>query len=243
MSEIPIITTQNVVINFTAAEINDRILAYLTDSVIKWAYLIFISNYISDMSFKDLVNDTWSINAIFILSMLPFICYTFLQESLLEGQTIGKKLLGIKVVKIDGFQATTYDYFVRWAFRVLDIISSFGLIGFISINYNTYHQRVGDIAAGTGVIKLRNKTNISHTILMEIDDTYEPVFQNVIRFSDNDMRIIKENFERAMDANDHETLLKLRHKIKEISGIESEMGHYAFFRTILRDYNYYTGNM
>ena len=243
MSEIPIITTQNVVINFTAAEVSDRIFAYLIDSAIKLAYFLLISNYIARFSFVEFVNDPWTVNAVFILFMLPYIFYSFLQESLLEGQTIGKRVLGIKVVKIDGFQASVFDYFVRWVFRVLDILSSFGLVGFITMNSSKFHQRIGDIAAGTGVIKLRNKTNINHTILMEIEDKYEPVFQNVIRFSDNDMRIIKENYELAYANNDQETLMRLRKKIKEISGIESTMGHYAFFRTLLRDYNYYTGNM
>jgi uncharacterized RDD family membrane protein YckC len=40
------------------------------------------------------------------------------QESLMEGQTIGKKLLGIKVVKIDGYQASFFDYLIRWVIEI-----------------------------------------------------------------------------------------------------------------------------
>ena len=53
---------------------------------------------------------------------------------------------------------------------------------------------MGDMAAGTAVITLKNNITIDHTILEEIGDAYVPIYPLVIKLSDNDMRIIKGNF-------------------------------------------------
>ncbi len=240
MSEIPILTAQNVAINFVAAPLNKRIIAYLIDYGIKLSYLILIVFYVMTGTISEFMMDPWSENAIFIILLLPYIFYTFSLEWLLEGQTIGKKLMHIKVVKIDGFQASVFDYFVRWGFRVVDIIGSFGLISIFMISSGKYRQRIGDIAAGTSVIQLTSNVDISHTILVALKEEYKPVFANVIRLSDNDMRIIKEQYLLGIQSNDIEKLEKLRKKIFEVSGIESTMGHHIFFNTILKDYNYFT---
>ncbi len=103
------------------------------------------------------------------------------------------------------------------------------------------HQRLGDMAAGTAVISLKNDINISHTILENISKDYQPVYAQVVRFSDNDMRIIKETYLSARKNNDYQTMRKLIEKIEQVSGIKQE-GHDAkFISTVIRDYNYFTG--
>jgi len=76
------------------------------------------------------------------------------------------------------------------------------------------------MASGTGVISLKNKVTIDHTILQEVESNYKPVYFSVIKLSDNDARIIKENFLRAKAGNDHKTLLILKTKIIEVIGEE-----------------------
>ena len=109
--------------------------------------------------------DNWSITAIIIAITFPVYIYTLVCESLMEGQTFGKKAVKIKVVKIDGFQAGFGDYLIRWIFRLVDIFSNSGIIGIISMIVSKNNQRLGGIASGTAVISLKNDINISHTIL------------------------------------------------------------------------------
>lgn len=71
------------------------------------------------------------------------------------------------------------------------------------------HQRLGDIAAGTAVISMKNDVNISHTILENIAEDYQPTYSQVVRFSDNDMRIIKETYLLARKNNNIQTMQKL----------------------------------
>ncbi|MBK8346876.1 MAG: RDD family protein [Saprospiraceae bacterium] len=242
MSEISINTTQNVNIFFNVASIGARLGAYLIDLVMKIFYIIFIQwAFISNMGLGNLNLDTWSEMSIYIIFYLPVTFYSIVQESLMEGQTIGKKVCSIKVVKIDGYQASFTDYLTRWVFRLVDVTGSLCVAGAISMIASPRHQRLGDIAAGTAVISLKNDINISHTILENISTDYQPTYSQVIRFSDNDMRIIKETFLTARKNNDYETLRKLVKKIEEICEIKSSGSETNFIQTVIKDYNFYTG--
>lgn len=247
MSQLSINTTQNVVINFTAASVGERILAFLTDTIIQIAYAITVFYGIfSLLQLGNLIKnwDNWSRIALIILFFIPIIFYSILLESIFEGQTFGKRLLKIKVVKIDGYQASFGDYLIRWLFRLIDIFSNSGILALISIVITDKSQRLGDISAGTSVISLKNNISINSTILQEIDEQYIPTYASVIKLSDNDVRIILENFLFAKKNYDLEKLKKIKTKIETVTGIKNQSGNDAdFIKTILKDYNYYTQNM
>ena len=224
MSELQINTTQNVKIKFSAVGAGERLLAFIIDMAIKIGYMLVLS-----WTFGVFDNmDEWSQIGINTVLSFPVMFYTLVLESVLEGQTIGKKALNIRVVKIDGYQASLSDYVVRWFFRIVDIYI-FGL-GFFVILFNKKQQRLGDMAAGTAVIALKDKVTINHTILENLKSNYKPTYPNVIKLSDNDARIIKDTFTVARASRDFQTLIKLRTDME-------------FIDVILKDYNYYTQDM
>lgn len=246
MVELQINTTQNVNINFIAATIGERMLAYIIDIVIKLAYFFGFGYILFDVlgyenAFDNL--DGWSQQAVFAVFLLPILFYTLTLESIFEGQTIGKRIMKIQVVKIDGYQASFPDYLIRWSLRAIDMIM-FGAVGLIIMATSKKSQRLGDMSAGTSVITLKSDVNISHTILEELDEGYTPTYPNVIKLSDNDARIIKETYVRAKAAKDYPTLIKLRKKIIEVVEIKDfNDSDIEFIDTILKDYNYYTQGM
>lgn len=247
MSELTISTTQNVNINFKAASVGERMAASLLDFLIKIAYIIFVLYvFFNLLGISNLLNgaDMWSRMAIIILFFFPVMIYSVTLESIFEGQTIGKKLVKIKVVKIDGYQASFGDYLIRWIFRIVENNMLGGLIGLVAMSVNSKTQRMGDMAAGTAIITLKNNVTINSTILEEIGDAYMPVYPLVIKLSDNDMRIIKDTFLIAEKSNDVETILKLSQKIQTVTGIKMQTyNQIDFIKTILKDYNFYTQNM
>lgn len=245
MSQIAINTSQNVNINFNIANIGERIAAFMIDMLIKSAYYLAIYLLFYRIFNLQIVldkMDSWSAAAVIIVITFPIQIYTLVCESMMEGQTFGKKLLQIKVVKIDGYQASFGDYLIRWFFRLIDIGIIF--IGFFSMVISRNNQRLGGIASGTAVISLKSKINISHTILENLKDDYVPTFPQVIALSDNDVRIIKENFLKAIQTDDRTVISKLSNKIQEILKMErdaSKMNERQFISIIIKDYNFYTG--
>ncbi len=246
MNQLSITTTQNVNINFTAASVGDRIIGQLLDTVVKAAYVIsvfYILSYTGSSNYLDFA-DSWSTRAVIIMIFSPVVIYSLIQETFWEGQTIGKKIMKMKVIKIDGYQAGFGDYLIRWLFRTIDILIGSGIIGLIFIATNKKSQRLGDIAAGTAVISLKNKININHTILQELQEDYVPVYPEVIKLSDNDMRIIKDTFETCLQSKDYVTISKMRKKIIDVTGLKyNSTTDVEFMRTVLKDYNFYTRNM
>lgn len=246
MNQLSITTTQNVNINFTAASVGDRIIGQLLDTLVKVAYIICISYLLDYAGWSDNLDfkDPWSSMAFMLMIFSPVIVYSLIQESLWEGRTIGKKIMKMKVIKIDGYQAGFGDYLIRWLFRTVDVLIGSGIIGLIFIATNKKCQRLGDIAAGTAVISLKNKININHTILQELQEDYVPTYSEVIKLSDNDMRIIKDTFENCLQAKDYVTISKMRKKIIDVTGITYNSNtDVEFIRTVLKDYNFYTRNM
>ena len=247
MNQIAINTSQNVNVNFNVASIGERMLAFIIDTLIKVAFMILILYVLNKLLNFDKYFDTldpWSIMAILSLITLPAHIYTLAFESLMEGQTPGKRLMKIKVVKIDGYQASFGDYIMRWVFRLIDIFSFSGIVGLVSMIVSNNNQRLGDMATGTAVISLKNNINISHTILENLNEGYVPTFPQVIGLSDNDMRIIKNNFVKASAINDRTVITRLTEKIRELLKIDFEtqkMTEREFITTIIKDYNFYTG--
>lgn len=247
MSELAITTTQNVNINFKQASIGERMLSFIIDMIIKLAYVFGFSYLIFDVFNFGKVMDTldnWSIMGVLVIFYSPYIFYSLVLESLFEGQTLGKRIMKIKVVKIEGYQAGFGDYLIRWLFRIIDVLISSGVIGLITMIFNNKTQRFGDMAAGTAVISLKNDVTINSTILQEINQGYVPTYPLVIKLSDNDIRIIKETFETARANNNRELITKLVEKTESVTGAKNQSGNnHDYITTVLKDYSYYTQNM
>jgi uncharacterized RDD family membrane protein YckC len=78
--------------------------------------------------------------------------YSILLESLLRGQTLGKRVLKIRVVDVEGFRLRPAQIVIRNLLRVVDLLPAFYAVGGICCLLSPKYQRLGDIAANTVVI-------------------------------------------------------------------------------------------
>ncbi len=244
MSLIQINTTQNVNIDFELASFGERIFATIIDLIVISLYIYLSLNILESLGVYEYNMDFWSYRALQSLVLLPAWVYTLVLETLLHGQTLGKKVMQIKVVKIDGYAASFLDYFSRWMLRLVDIWIAFSLVGFISILSTKNSQRVGGLASGTGVISLKNKYNIDATILEDLDQNYKATYPSVINLTDRDMQIIKNIFLTAQKSKDQKMLLKLRVRVEELTKTSKEKKSDAeYLKIIMKDYTHFTQNM
>ena len=108
---------------------------------------------------------------------LPVLCYSLLCEVFNRGQSLGKRLLNIRVVKADGSTPSLSSYLLRWLLFPIDLPITGGL-GVIVILLTKNHQRLGDLAAGTMVIKEKNyrKIQVSLDEYDYLTKGYHPVY-------------------------------------------------------------------
>ncbi|MBN2426023.1 MAG: RDD family protein [Calditrichaceae bacterium] len=245
MDTIRVQTAQNVDLEYEIASIGDRILAYLLDAVFLIAYLVVVM-IITAIIFGSGLDHRY-IGWIFLL-LLPYLFYDLLCETLMDGQSFGKKLRQIKVIRIDGSQPTLGNYLLRWLLRLVDIGLSYGGVALLTILINGKGQRLGDLAAGTTVIKLVKRTEIKDTIFTNVEDTYQPVFRQVVNLDDKTIEIIKEVLNTFLDEDRHgltrqKLTLKTQRVIENKLGLKSGMEAKPFLQTILKDYNYLKGKI
>ena len=162
IDDIAVLTSENVRLNYTLAGMGSRIAAFLLDTVI--IVLLFTTVTMIFMSIDPNVASLEQIESegISLLRALYYFIsfgilwgYYFLFEWLNMGQTPGKQLTGIRVATSEGAPVTVMHCAVRNLLRAIDMgLAVFGLTFFIMI-FTPRYQRLGDLVAGTVVVKRR----------------------------------------------------------------------------------------
>jgi uncharacterized RDD family membrane protein YckC len=242
MQQVAIHTPQNVQIGFAVGDMGWRILAKIIDFVLIYFLIIAIDAvYDRYLVYYLYFDDYWSNVAIQQILFLPAWTYSLWFEVLLHGRTPGKMVAKLQVMRLDGHPYSWENALIRWLFFIIDWFPFMGITGFIAISSSKNAQRIGDLGAGTVVVSKSKKVGIEQTILLELSQNYEPKYAQVVRLSDNDMRIIKESFEIALKNNNVQTISKLRKKIEEVTEIKDlNVNDNTFIQDVMKDFNYYT---
>ncbi len=238
MKGIEIKTTQNVLLEYELATLRDRIVAFAIDFVCMILMVIVLSlfffNVLHVYGYMETVAS--------ILVSCVFIFYTLLFEVFNNGQSLGKKAMHIRVIKITGEKAAFYDYASRWVFRMIDIYFSLGAIASMLIASSSKAQRIGDIVSNTAVIKLVPRVNLYLNDILNIQsrENYQPVYMQVRQLAEDDVLLIKSTIDRyrKYDNDAHrEAVVQLTTRLKSILEIkETVPDNVKFLQTIIRDY-------
>jgi hypothetical protein len=160
----------------------------------------------------------------------------------MDGQTLGKRMLGIKVVKLTGTEPSINDYLMRWALRPIDIFFSLGSIGIMLVSSSDKAQRLGDVVANTTVIKTTSSQRIQLADILSIRNlsNYEPVYPQIRTFAEHEMLLLKEVMDKSLKyRNDsHEEALETACQlVKQRLNLEKiPADRTSFIRTLIKDY-------
>ncbi|MEZ4804918.1 MAG: RDD family protein [Bacteroidia bacterium] len=189
MQTIEINTAQNVKIEYELAGLGQRIFAYFIDFIILIGVaLIILAGIVSDFEESNII-------FIQLFFFIWFGFYTLISEIIGNGQTLGKKALGIKVIKLNGDEPEFYDYFSRWSMRLIDIYLSSGTIAMLLISSNKNGQRIGDIIAGTSIIRVKSTYGFQLKDILKLNlknkDDYEFEYPLARNLEEKDVILIK----------------------------------------------------
>ncbi|MGB3183224.1 MAG: RDD family protein [Cyclobacteriaceae bacterium] len=245
MQRVSIETTQNVDIEYNLASIGDRIAATLIDWLVIFLYWLAMGIILAILGAADIFspfNDDTSTIIIFAILTLPITFYYIVCEVALNGQTIGKRHMNIKVSRLDGRSPKFSQYLLRWIFWPIDVMFFYGIVGMLCIGLGEKGQRLGDMVGGTTVIKLNKKVDISNSALVQIaqQDEYVPTYPQADKLTDQEAALIEEVLSISTRTGDREPVLRLFAKVKNLLEIQTNDTPEVFLRTVTKDHAYYS---
>lgn len=219
-------TPEQVDLRFPISGIGSRFLAVFTDTVIQIvaevAVVLLVVLVISGAQRTSLtseLSDTsakWFVAGFLLFQFLLFWGYFALFEGLWNGQTPGKKIFKIRVIKDSGRQITLFEALARNLLRVVDMQPApVYLVGVISMLCNRQQKRLGDFVAGTIVVhdRVEDQPLLNHnsrTFTASLypqpmaespqRSTYAPLSADAVaRLRTADLNVIEAFFARALD--------------------------------------------
>jgi uncharacterized RDD family membrane protein YckC len=238
MKTIQIVTPQNVLIEHELASVILRAIAFAVDQVAIILFVVFAYVFAEILGMSGGVADMF-----FYVFVLPiYFLYSLVFEWRNYGQTLGKMMIGLKVRRLDGNEIGFTEAATRWMMRIVDIFATAGSLAALLISSTERGQRLGDILAGTMVIRQVPGNSVSLDQLLNINtkENYQPVFLQVQRLKEEDVVLIKQTLVRSSKySNDaHKTAVNtLVKKLEDLLEISSEkMSQQEFLRTLIKDY-------
>jgi len=147
-----IATPEGVALELILAGLGSRFLACLLDTLIQLGVILAL---VLGVGITGSDRPGWVVAVVVVLVFLIVFAYDIAFETLNRGRTLGKQAAGIRVVGLTGEPVRFLASAVRNIARILDFLPGLYLIGTISIIATERDQRVGDLAAGTLVMRDR----------------------------------------------------------------------------------------
>jgi uncharacterized RDD family membrane protein YckC len=151
---ISIATPEGVDLELTLAGVGSRFISALVDLMLQIVLLVGVSGIGAAVG---AFGSGFGAVVVFIASFLIFAAYDVGFEVFAAGRTPGKRLNGLRVVRVDGSPVTFFTSAIRNVLRIVDILPFVApyLVGIVTILVTGRNQRLGDVAAGTLVVRER----------------------------------------------------------------------------------------
>ncbi len=238
MPSIRIQTAQNVTVEYEIASVGDRILATLVDWAVYLAYGGVVATVTSQLNLN-----LGTFGAFFLY--LPVLLYPVVAEAAFDGRTLGKHARDVKVLKKNGAAPGLGDYLLRWLLTPVDL-TPFGGIGLLAMLVTPNSQRVGDLTAGTVVVKLRARAGLRASTFGGAGDeatgapAYQVTFPQAALLADRDATLIRRILAEGLRRNDQHLLDQTVQRVLELTGIPGPITQPApwFLSTLLRDHTH-----
>lgn len=212
-------TPERVPLHFALASIGNRFIACAIDHTIQFVVLfvlviafIFIANA-SDIGNRFTSAPKWAQALLIIIVFVVWDAYFVLFEWLWRGQTPGKRWLKLRAIREDGRPITFFESAVRNILRIIDIqIAPFYSVGLVSVFATEKDQRVGDLIAGTVVIRERQAEApaFAEVFASPVSDpalrrSFKPVpfTANVDLLSEQEITVVETFLRRRWDLKDY----------------------------------------
>lgn len=149
-SEAGVVTPEAVVLEFETAGVGSRVVAALIDLGLQ--LLVFLAAIAASAV---LGSTPFGLAGVFVFLFLIAFGYPIASETLWRGRTVGKLVMGLRVVTVEGGPERFRHALVRAALGLIDLWLASGAVAILTVLATRRNQRLGDLAAGTLVVRER----------------------------------------------------------------------------------------
>lgn len=227
-------TAHNVPLALEPASVGERVVATVVDALVVGAWVLLVA-----VGVLPLLGESWA--AVTALVVLPAGLYHLAFEVALEGRTPGKLLTRTQVARLDGAPPALAQYALRWLLRFVDVTATAGAAALVSVVVTRRSQRLGDLAAGTTVVRRRRRVRLAEVLYPAVPDGHAPTFLQAGRLSDADVRTIRAVLVRLRLDSRSDRGVRLGRSAK--AAVEKRLGlepvrmpAEAFLRAVVRDH-------
>jgi len=162
-------TPENVAFGYEIAGIGSRFLAALVDTtlivilegIVALTMALMLNNLDGGKFLNNSRSVAWLAAAGGLLTFAFFWGYYIFFEMLWNGQSPGKRLAGLRVIRVDGMPENLSESTIRNLVRIVDFLPAYYGIGVITMFINDQSRRLGDLAAGTLVVHDRGPVSLT----------------------------------------------------------------------------------
>lgn len=201
-------TPENISFGYDVAGIGSRFLATLIDTLIQgtvYVFLVVVFVLIQNTSvLLGLPRELVSLLPILLLITLFVVQFGYFLafELFTGGQTPGKRLFGLRVIKENGYPLAPLDCIIRNLVRIIDFFPFAYGIGVIVMFLNDRAKRLGDFAAGTLVVKMRDEVKLSDLQRASTPSVYTPDLPGLEQLREADIELIESFLQRRGQLKD-----------------------------------------
>lgn len=215
-------TPENIHLEYELAGLGSRFIAFFVDTLIQYTLLIVAYGVIiaAELGSLNAINGLEDLNSYIIaigliLTFIILYGYFIFFEMILSGQSPGKKLAKIRVIKQTGEAVGFLDSFIRNILRLADFLPVFNLVGICFIVFNKDYKRLGDLAAHTIVVKVQASDIVAAPVVHVQQSAVEN--ELILRpVTSEELQLLKDVLERrsSMDDNAYTITKKLKDYFK-----------------------------
>ena len=234
-----IITNQFVRIKHDTVGVGPRFFAHIIDVIIIFFYGFFMIRLYDYLDRGMHFTTQLGLLLGFFFLLLPILTYFIVSETVTGGQTIGKFIMGIKVMKADGTPASMGNYLMRGMLLPVETYGFFYLGAWFML-ITKRHQRLGDLAAGTMVVRVKRKRSLTLNLnnYRHLAPDYQPLYKQAEDLSVQQVEIIKKAL-KVNEGKDTEQVVILATKVRDALNIKKvEQLPTEFLKRIIKDYEF-----
>ena len=241
LDKLSIDTPEQVALDFSLASIGSRFLAIAVDTLIQTAATIVLVllgvGLVAAFGLTFAGASPWILAVLFLLYFVIYQAYFAIFEAMWNGQTPGKRVVGLRVISVTGRPISPFEAILRNVVRIADQLPGIYAIGIVFVFFTERNQRLGDLAAGTVVV--HERAVVADEVELKFEPPAAPTYHGASKLVPEEAAVIELFLRRRDQLGDYERSRKaaqIADRIRERLGIVEKIDNEHFLEEVMTEY-------